>query len=75
MNSFRIDTLLRDLAEAARERRLRKRALAREAGLHVNTLRHFAEPTWQPTVETIRSLERVLLQPVSGSQRNDTTSL
>lgn len=75
MNGFRIDALLGELAAAARARQMRKRALAKAAGLHVNTLRHFAEPAWQPTVETIRSLERVLLPRPPVVQSHDTTSL
>ncbi len=37
-----------------------KAGLARAAGLHANTLRDCTEPGWNPTVETLGKLERVL---------------
>ena len=35
--------------------------LARAAGLHANTLRDCTEPDWNPTAETLRKLERFLV--------------
>ncbi|WNO53770.1 3,4-dihydroxy-2-butanone-4-phosphate synthase [Stakelama saccharophila] len=38
-----------------------KAGLARAAGLHANSLRRLDEPDWNPTAETLRKLERYLV--------------
>ena len=37
-----------------------KTRMAREAGLPDTTLRHFDNPSWNPTAETLRKLEAVI---------------
>lgn len=55
----------------ASERGWTKSRLAREAGLQDTTLRHFDRPDWNPTVETLRAIERVIpadWQPAPAEQ-------
>jgi len=54
------NTLIADLQAFAAERRWRPSRLAKEAGLHPNTLRHFKLPTWNPTLDTLRRLESLI---------------
>jgi len=49
----------------ARERSLTSHALAMKAGLNKNTLRGFEEPGWNPTAETIRALQNVILREMT----------
>lgn len=65
-----IDQLLDRLDQERRDLGLSKAAVARRAGLHVNTLRHFGEKAWSPTVETIRAVEAA----IASGGGTDTTS-
>lgn len=52
-----IDQSIARIRQFAADRGLRRARLAREAGLHPNTLRGFHDPEWNPQIETIRKLE------------------
>ena len=38
----------------------KKSRLAAEAGINDTTLRHFDDPNWNPTIETLRRLETII---------------
>jgi len=59
-----IDTL-KSIREWARQRDLTGRMLALQAGLNRNTLRGFEDPNWNPTAETIRALQNVILREMT----------
>lgn len=59
----RVDAIIDDLVLAAKKAGLSKKALAKAARMHANTLVDFARPEWSPSIETIRRLERQLLPP------------
>lgn len=62
-----IDSLIGKLRSAFVSSGLTKVALAKKAGLHINTLQHLESKEWNPKVPTIRSLEQALLS--SGNRR------
>lgn len=77
MKGTRIGRLLADLQRAARKRKLSKLEIARRAGLHPNTLRHFPgwksrtsrdRPSWNPTPSVIARMEAVLLERPQASK-------
>jgi ribosome-binding protein aMBF1 (putative translation factor) len=57
---LRIDRYLALLRERANARFPTKRALAKAAKIHHNTLLHLDNKQWSPSIETLRSLERIL---------------
>lgn len=67
----RIDQLLDDLVRAASRRGISKRSLARQAGLHENTLAGLGKPGWGPSAATIRRLEAILLAPPGVAYHGD----
>ena len=77
MKNSRIQKLLDDLQAAARAQQLSKRALAEQAKLHPNTLRHFCghrctyggAKAWLPSVRVIARLEPILLSGANKRPR------
>ena len=77
MRTSRIQKLLDDLQAAAKTKRLSKRALAEQAELHPNTLRHFcghrcasrSDKAWLPSVRVIARLEPILLSEARKEPR------
>jgi len=57
----RIDAVLSEIRLAFRSAGLRKCVLAEKACVHANTLRHMEDPDWNPSLATVRRLERALL--------------
>jgi DNA-binding XRE family transcriptional regulator len=56
-----VDTLINNLRTEYARRKLTKRKLAEQAGLHPNTLNNFGKDSWAPSIYTLRILEGVLL--------------
>ena len=54
-------TLIERVRRLVNEGGMSRAGLARAAGLHANTLRDCTEAEWNPTAETLRKLENVLL--------------
>ncbi len=54
-------TLIERVRRLVNEGGMSRAGLARAAGLHANTLRDCTEADWNPTAETLRKLENVLL--------------
>lgn len=53
--------LMAEIRRVAAERRLSKSAIARSAGLHVNTLLRLNDPDWDPRLSTLAALEAAIL--------------
>ena len=53
-----ITEILREIRSFKRERGLTNSRLARDAGLHENTLRDIDKPKWNPRVRTVEKLQR-----------------
>lgn len=60
-----IDALISEVRDRVLSSGITKRDLAARAGLHVNTMIGIDKPGWNPTVETIRKLERAI--PVTSN--------
>lgn len=73
------DTLIQQIYEAAKRRGESRRLLARKANIHVNTLKKFGDPGWNPAFSTLHKLAVALLmgdeQPSlrAGGQMTSTT--
>lgn len=61
-----IDAIVTRIREHARTRSLR--SLASEAGIHDGSLRRLGSEDWNPRLQTLRALERVV---PSGSTKTD----
>lgn len=55
-----IDHVLNRIRAYAAARGWKKSRLAAEAGLSDNALKHLNNPSWNPNVSTIRSIERLI---------------
>ena len=55
-----IETTIIRVRAFARSRGWTRSRLAKEAGLTESTLRHFHDPAWNPTADTLRKLEAVI---------------
>ena len=55
-----IDGAIARIKAYAAARGWSKSRLAKEAGIGDTTLRHFAQPDWNPTIETLRRLEAII---------------
>jgi ribosome-binding protein aMBF1 (putative translation factor) len=60
MPELEIDHLLNRIREAIKKHKLPRVQLAQRGMLHPNTLTKINRPDWAPSVETIRTLERLL---------------
>ncbi len=73
-----VDVLAQTIVDAARVRGLPLRRVAVLAGVHVNTLRLFGKPGWNPAFSTMHKLAAALLMAAPGtpdSAANDTNSV
>ena len=60
-----VDTLVQQIYGAVKQRALSRRALAALASVHVNTLKSFGGPGWNPAFSTLHKIAGVLLgEPV-----------
>lgn len=55
--------LMAEIRRVAAERNLSKSAIAKAAGLHVNTLLRLNDPDWDPRLSTLVALEGAILSP------------
>ena len=70
----RVDALIDELVAAAKQKRLGKRKIAELTKMHVNTLHHFGKDTFQPSLDTIRRLEKALLTPFMSREINQASA-
>jgi hypothetical protein len=58
-----VEIMINELRAEYMRRNCTKLGLAEAAGLHPNTLTKFGKPGWEPSIDTLRSLEKALLAP------------
>lgn len=69
MFDTRFDALVADLKAAALAQELPKKKLAEAACLHPNSLRRFGDPDWNPSLATLRKLDKLLAPPAAAPKR------
>ncbi len=56
----KVDEVIQDVIRRANESGFSVQGLSKLANLHKNTLRHMKKPGWEPSITTLRSLEKTL---------------